>query len=58
MICDLVLSHHSLLVTALWLRALPLVPSLPLSLSSSVSLALSRSVRCALLLIEGPGLPL
>lgn len=50
MICDLVLSHHSLLVTAQWLRALPLFLSLPLpaSLLVSSSLTLSLSLSDAL----------
>ena len=70
MIYDLVLSHRSLLVTALWLRALPLFSSLSLLLFLCPPLSpsflalplhppsLPHSVRCALLLIEGPELPL
>lgn len=59
MICDLVLRNQSLLVTVLWLRAVPLIPSLSLSFClSPVSLVLSLIVHCALLLIEGLGFPL
>lgn len=59
MIYDLVLSHHSLLVTELWLRALPLFSSLflplflsPLTLSSlslppPPSLSLSLCPLCS-----------
>lgn len=47
MISGPVLSHQSLLVTALWLRALPLFLSLPLPLSLLLFLTLSVALCCS-----------
>lgn len=47
MICDLVLSHHSLLVTAQCLRALSLPASLLVSSSLTLLLSLSDALHCS-----------